>query len=136
MTRGRSQGAWATSRTAAPPPGHTGVTITCLFTHSLFRRSRRGPRFTAVPAQESNDEDKEGGDLSTGITFASRSSKYNCSTRYRAHSQGWLISCCLKRGDKFFLLILCSDNMNIYYFITYCNRSGSRISLHLYFLYN
>ena len=45
------------------------------------RRSRRGPRFTAVPAQESNDEDKEGGDLSTGITFASRSSKYNCSTR-------------------------------------------------------
>jgi len=44
------------------------------------RRSRRGPRFTAVPAQESNDEDKEGGDLSTGITFTSRSSKYNCST--------------------------------------------------------
>jgi len=44
------------------------------------RRSRRGPRFTAVPAQESNDEDKEGGDLSTGITFASRSSKYNCSS--------------------------------------------------------
>jgi len=46
------------------------------------RRSRRGPRFTAVPpGQESNDEDKEGGDLSTGITFTSRSttSKYNCS---------------------------------------------------------
>merc|ERR1711892_1010719 len=44
------------------------------------RRSRRGPRFTAVPPQESNDEDKEGGDLSTGITITSRSSKYNCST--------------------------------------------------------
>jgi len=44
------------------------------------RRSRRGPKFTAVPAQESQDEDKEGGDLSTGITFTSRSSKYNCST--------------------------------------------------------
>jgi len=44
------------------------------------RRSRRGPRFTAVPPQESNDEDKEGGDLSTGVTFTSRSSKYNCST--------------------------------------------------------
>ena len=47
----------------------------------LCRRSRRGgPKFTAVPAQESQDEDKEGGDLSTGITFTSRSSKYNCST--------------------------------------------------------
>ena len=52
-----------------------------IFLKNLCRRSRRGPRFTAVPAQESNDEDKEGGDLSTGITFTSRSSKYNCSTR-------------------------------------------------------
>ena len=79
------------------------------------RRSRRGPRFTAVPPQvspshdyfnlfqhdrkktffwttslmimkiwrqclqESQDEDKEAGDLSTGITGTSRSSKYtNC----------------------------------------------------------
>ena len=46
----------------------------------LCRRSRRGPKFTTVPAQESQDEDKEGGDLSTGVTFTSRSSKYNCST--------------------------------------------------------
>lgn len=46
------------------------------------RRSRRGPRFTAVPPQ---DEDKEGGDLSTGITGTSRSSKYtNCSTSSEA----------------------------------------------------
>lgn len=46
------------------------------------RRSRRGPRFTAVPPQ---DEDKEAGDLSTGITGTSRSSKYtNCSTSSEA----------------------------------------------------
>lgn len=49
------------------------------------RRSRRGPRFTAVPPQASQDDDKEGGDLSTGITGASRSSKYtNCSTSSEA----------------------------------------------------
>jgi len=49
------------------------------------RRSRRGPRFTAVPPQESQDEDKEAGDLSTGITGTSRSSKYtNCSTSSEA----------------------------------------------------
>ena len=58
------------------------VTVAQKYFTKIFRRSRRGPRFTAVPAQESNDEDKEGGDLSTGITFTSRSSKYNCSTRY------------------------------------------------------
>ena len=29
---------------------------------------------------ESNEDDKEGGDLSTGVTFASRSSKYNVSS--------------------------------------------------------
>lgn len=50
------------------------------------RRSRRGPRFTAVPPQgESQDEDKEAGDLSTGITATSRSSKYTtCSTSSEA----------------------------------------------------
>lgn len=45
------------------------------------RRSRRGPRFTAVPPGESEGKQgEEQGDLSTGITVTSRSSKYNCSS--------------------------------------------------------
>ncbi|XP_023343124.1 somatostatin receptor type 2 isoform X2 [Eurytemora carolleeae] len=45
------------------------------------RRSRRGPRFTAVPpGQESGDEERGGGDMSTGVTLTSRASKFNGSS--------------------------------------------------------
>jgi len=45
------------------------------------RRSRRGPRFTAVAVgQESGDEERAGNDLSTGVTVTSRTSKFKDST--------------------------------------------------------
>lgn len=39
------------------------------------RRSRRGQKFTAVPQPDSADEEREGHDLSTGITMTSRTSR-------------------------------------------------------------
>jgi hypothetical protein len=72
---------------ATPPQPLPSVTN---FLHWIFPTSTREGILKVrsnhkCPCQESQDEDKEAGDLSTGITGTSRSSKYtNCSTSSEA----------------------------------------------------